>query len=232
MFFYEFILLILGSILFLALLIILIIYAVKSRPLKGLLPFFIIPILMIGYPGYQKISYDNGVVTIEKQLKEVANNPSDSTARKNLEQTLSEIQERPTTNTKVLVDAGKASAVIGDTLKALSFLKNALQIKPDLIEANNLKKKYSTPRVRLEKLSDDLQKNPTNSSTRKELESDLKTFQDTTKLNAAAYTTIANAHLLLGDTIKAKKYTDSALIKNPTYIKAKELNKKLIIKNR
>ncbi|MEO8399370.1 MAG: hypothetical protein ABI550_06075, partial [Ignavibacteriaceae bacterium] len=215
LYFYEFILLILGVLLFTALLIILIIYAAKGRELKVLLPFFIIPILMIGFPGYQKISYDNGVVTIEKKLEELAKNPSDSSARKDIQNTIADIENRPTSNTETLINVGKGSAAVGDTVKALSFINDAIKLEPNLSEAKRLKKLYSTPPVNIEKLSSDLQNNPNNITLRRDLQKEVNNYKDSSHLSAASYENISTAHLVLGDTTKALKYADSALIINP-----------------
>src|SRR6266704_212438 len=59
---YEVIMLFLGVILFLVLIFILLRSVVKDQPWGKLVPFFLVPIFMIGFPAFKKISYDDGKV--------------------------------------------------------------------------------------------------------------------------------------------------------------------------
>src|SRR5687767_7661917 len=74
---YEVVLLLLGSIMFLALVIMLIIYSAQRRRLKPLFMFFAVPVLMIVWPSIQKIRIDGKGAEIEKQIAEVQKNPSE-----------------------------------------------------------------------------------------------------------------------------------------------------------
>lgn len=137
--FYEIVLLILGTLLFLVLLFALVYSLVKKRDIKILALFFVISIIMIGYPSIQKIKFDNGVVEIEKRTKELAQNPADSTAQKALMKTLSEIERRPISNPATLVKIAEAQAAIGDTAQALNYVDSALKEAPNLPAATRLR---------------------------------------------------------------------------------------------
>jgi len=127
LFHYELILLILGVILFITMLIILIIFAVKGRPFKGLLAFFILPIVMIGFPSYQKITFDNGVVTAEKYARQLSENPADSTLRNKLQETMNNIENRPVSEPSTLLKLSKATLTLGDTVKAIRLAEDVLE---------------------------------------------------------------------------------------------------------
>jgi len=143
--FYELVLLVLGVLLFLVLLFALIYSIIKKRDLKVLALFFVLSIIMIGYPSIQKIKFDNGVVELEKRTRELKENPANTAAQNELTKSLSEIEKRPTTNPTTLVKIADAQAAIGDTAKALKNIRDALAVQPDLPQANRLRKRIETP---------------------------------------------------------------------------------------
>jgi hypothetical protein len=73
---YEFILLVLGILLFFVLLFLLIFCVVKNRSIKPLLLFFVLSLVMIGFPGIQKIKFEQAGIEFEKAAKEALNNPT------------------------------------------------------------------------------------------------------------------------------------------------------------
>jgi hypothetical protein len=135
----EIILLVLGIILFLALLFILIYMVLNKRNFKYLIGFFLVPVLMIGFSSIKKISYDNGVIDIEKETKQVNNNPNDKVARKILFENIENMESRASSDPSALVTISKARLSLGDTVKAHQSVNKAFKLKPDLVPARNLK---------------------------------------------------------------------------------------------
>ena len=127
---YERVLLLMGVVLFIALLVFLIYFVVKNKPYKGLLPFFSIPIVMVGFPGIQKITFDNGIVGIEKLTEEVEQNPNDTTAKKDLEAKLKSIKSRPISQSANLRILERAYSAVGNQQKATEFRTRLLPVKP------------------------------------------------------------------------------------------------------
>ena len=144
---YEIVLLFLGVILFLVLVFILVYYVLKRRAIKGLLLFFPIPIVMIGFPGIEKIRFDNGIIEIEKSAERLEQNPADTTARSALRAHVAELEQRPVTDPSTLVSVARAHAATGDTLKAMAYVDSALKANPNFQEALTLKKHYRSLRV-------------------------------------------------------------------------------------
>ncbi len=62
--FYEFVLLILGAIMFIVLLILLFVLVKTGNEKKILLAFFLLSLLMIGFQGIQKIQSDIGAISL------------------------------------------------------------------------------------------------------------------------------------------------------------------------
>lgn len=125
--FYEIVLLCLGVLFFFVLLFVLIYFVVKNRPIKAVIPLFLVSVVMISFPGIQKIRFDNGVIEIEKLTQEVEQNPGDSAAKKELANKLSKIENRPVLNPLTIKKLEKAFTAIGDTRKA-TILKDKLRI--------------------------------------------------------------------------------------------------------
>ncbi len=127
LFIYEIVFLVLGVLFFLVLLFILVYFVVKNRRIKWLVPLFLISFTMIGFPGIQKIKFENGMLEIERSTQKVEQNPGDSAAKKELANKLSKIENRPVLNPLTIKKLEKAFTVIGDTRKA-TILKDKLRI--------------------------------------------------------------------------------------------------------
>jgi hypothetical protein len=78
---FEVLLLLLGVVLFVALLLALLRNVFKDKPYAALLPAFFIPIVMIGYPSIESIQYQNGVVEIQKAADQLQADPSNPQAQ-------------------------------------------------------------------------------------------------------------------------------------------------------
>ena len=223
LYFYEFILLVLGVLLFITMLVILIVFVIQRRGLKELIIFFFLPVIMIGYPSIQKIKYENGVISLEKQAKEVALDPKNNEARNNLKQTLEEIENRPSSNSKSLVTFGKAQAVLGDTVKAEKFVDRALRISPNLSEAKKLQSQFNTNQVQIERIISDIKENPGDLAKKTELKNKISNFAVTPNPSVSVLTTAAKAHASLGDTAKTLKFVNATLNKDMNNTEAKKL---------
>jgi tetratricopeptide (TPR) repeat protein len=187
----------------------LIIYSIQKRQLKQLFLFFILPLLMIGYPGIQKISYDNGVLSIEKYNKLLAESPKDTTLRNELEETIEKVENRPVTNTQTLVNLSKSHAILGDTLKAIDRLDDALKVDSNLKVASRMKQSFTTQGVKVDLLTKAVENNPENQQAKAQLEREITVLEQNPNLSETAMKRIVNSSAALGDTTKVLKYIDS-----------------------
>jgi hypothetical protein len=114
---YEILMVVLGTLFF----IVLLVRLLRTRDnYGGLIAFFLLAIVMIGYPSIQKIKYDNGVVEIDKIGSGEVPPPSDPKARASVAETLAFVEQRaPTPITQARVAA--AYQKIGDAGKALDI---------------------------------------------------------------------------------------------------------------
>jgi len=134
---YEIVLLVMGVLLFLVLVFLLIYFVINKRTYKGLLPFFIIPLAMVGFPSIQKITFDNGMMGIEKLTKEVEQDPTNAEAKKELEVKLKTIENRPISQPSNLRILEKAYTAAGDSQKVNIYRERLLPVKP--IRKDNIK---------------------------------------------------------------------------------------------
>jgi len=226
LYFHELILLVLGILLFIAILVLLIIYAAQKRPVKELVLFFLVSVIMIGYPSIQKIVYDNGVITVEKLAKAISKDPSDGEQRNELEMKMRKMEKRAGKDPETLVEFGKAQAILGDTVNADRYVGKALRISPDFSDAKELQTRFNTPQVQIQKIMTEFEKNPENTEVKTELENKVSNFAVAPGSNASVMITASKAHALLGDTIKALLLADSALQKDNKNVEAAALKKR------
>ncbi len=131
---YEALLMALGALLFIVLVGIMLFYVVKERPIKPLLAFFALPVLMIGFPGIEKVKFGDSVELVTKSLEVLEANPDDTEARAALQSEIQAIEGRVlTAQTKRLVLEAKAVLQKPSESKTPGTLKPAvtpLKVKP------------------------------------------------------------------------------------------------------
>lgn len=123
---YEIVLLALGMLLFLVLLFLLIFCVITKRSYVGILPLFLVCIIMLGFPSIQKIKFDNGVLEIEKLTKKVEQNPRNIEAKRELETKLKQIEGKEISTPSTLRILEKAYTVVGDSPKATIYRNKIL----------------------------------------------------------------------------------------------------------
>src|SRR6266700_8163783 len=84
----ETVLLILGTVLFVVLIFAFVYQLTRQRSLGPLLGFFVVPIVMIGYPSIRSIEFKDGVVSIDKTTQQLLSNPTDASVRESLQKQL------------------------------------------------------------------------------------------------------------------------------------------------
>ena len=127
---HEIVFLLLGILLFLVLLFVLVYFVINGRALKRLPLFFMIPIIMIGWPSIEKIKFSGSLGSLEMALKSLQANPSDPAALAAVQEGISEIESRPVFKSSTQRILSNAQVAIGDTVKAIDYLDRTLSAKP------------------------------------------------------------------------------------------------------
>src|SRR5690554_1591041 len=98
----EVLMFIMGGLLFLVLLFLIILFALRNKPLKPLLLFFIVPLIMLGWPSIAKIKIDASGVDLVKTLERLEDSPDDPALQAEVERNLAELESKPISSPETL----------------------------------------------------------------------------------------------------------------------------------
>jgi tetratricopeptide (TPR) repeat protein len=224
----EVVLLILGIVLFVVLVIAFFYQLMHQRSIAALLGFFILPVVMIGYPTITSIQYGNGVLTVEKTTDQLLNNPANPQSRQALEQQVQQIASRASTNPSDAVTLAKAQFALGHEQDAVQSLQKALQAKADLPEALQLKQKIEIAQ-NLQSLAAKVEQEPANQEARTDLQKNITAAAQIKWANPNAVTSLARAQTALGDHAAALKTIDKAVAIDPKSAPAQKLRQNILL---
>jgi hypothetical protein len=210
---YEAILLVLGIVLFVMLMAVLVIYALKGREIASLLPFLGVVVLMIGFPGIQKFNYNNGVIEIERIARTAA--VGDTSAAAKVDDAIRAVAPRARRDPEALLRFAQAKATLGDSIAALTYADSALTVDPGLQPARQFQKQILTPRVDLERTVNRFNANPRNEQLRRDVTTKVGVYEQRRDTSFVGSMTKARARAAIGDTALALNHLDSAAVRNP-----------------
>ena len=127
---YEQVMLGLGILLFLVLLFILLRCVVKDKPWGKVAGFFLLPILMIGFPSIQKVSYDDGKISLEKATHDLSDDPTDTASRQQVEAGMQKLRMRGGNDPSTLVTLAGAHWALGNYDSSQQLTEEALRLSP------------------------------------------------------------------------------------------------------
>lgn len=138
---FEIVLMVLGVLLFVALLIAFLRLVFTGKPYAALLMFFVLPIVMIAYPSIQSVTFGNDSVTIDKGTTELLDHPDDKQLRATLQADVEKISARPARDAETAATLARAHFALGNDEAAQANLQKALQANPNLPAAKELQQK-------------------------------------------------------------------------------------------
>ncbi len=223
---YEIILMGLGILMFLALLSILIVFAVQGKPFRSLLWFFVISVVMIAYPSFQSFRYKDWGVDFQKKAKELEANPKDTAAAKAITEQLEKIDPaRVEENAEILTTAAKAQEATGNLEKAAKNIEKAAKVKPQSKEIQKTQKEIQKKIEVKEKFNNDIralndgiqkiEKNPNDVQTVTAVKEQLNKVTIPDFYDAKDQLVIANAHAMVGQSDEALRTIEAATKINP-----------------
>jgi tetratricopeptide (TPR) repeat protein len=200
-----------------------------QRSVAALLGFFILPIVMIGYPSIKSIQYKDGVISVEKTTDQLLANPADAQSRQALEQQVQQIASRPPASANDSVTLAKAQFALGHEEAAAQNLQKALQAKPGLPEALALKSKMEVAQ-NLQRLAAQVEQNPADQQARTELQNNIGKATQLKWANPVAVTALARAQTALGDHAHALETINKAVAIDPKAVPAVKLRESILLK--
>ncbi len=223
---YEVVMLVGGSLLFLASLILLVVFAATGKPFSKLLLFFGISIVMIGFPAYSKIQISENGVDLEKDSAELVQNPANQQLRSSVSTEVAALAPRNFSDPTMLTSIAKAQIALGDNSGAQENVAKALQAAPGNSDAVALEKRLQLD-SNLVQLTAKVKSDPNDGAAKSQL-SQVVTELDKTPIASPVTTlNIAYAHSALGNQAQAAETVKKALQINPNLKDAVELQNKL-----
>lgn len=223
---YQIVLMVLGIILFFVFVGAFVALMIKGKPYVKLLPFFLLPIVMIGYPGIESVSYQNGVVTITNATESLQQNPTDNTLRQTLQTAVDKTASRPTTNPDTITAIAAAQFALGDHQAAEAKLKTALEKSPQLPAAIALEKRIELNK-NLNALTTQVEQNPGNEAARANLQQTVAQGSALKISSPVMITNLARAQAAVGNQQQAVKLADQALKIQPNLAEAAAVKQQL-----
>lgn len=184
----QFILLIMGLILFVVLVFLLIWNVMKKRPVKALLAFFLLPVIMVAYPTIQSIKIGGIVIekikNVETATAAVAASPENPAAVGQLNAAIAQLKAtgRTEDNSNALLAIGTAQMALGNYNKAADYLTKAERVAP------GAQKIDATSKILAKKIKEREDFSKTIYLLDNQMNQLLKTPDDTVSLNVIAHT--------------------------------------------
>ncbi len=138
---YEIVLLFLGIFLFMLLCVALAYLLYKGENIKKLLYFFVVSIIMIGYPSIQEVRIENDKIAFTKYKDQVRENPNDTTALANLEKLLPTMESR-SSSPDDLIQLSEAYVLTENSQKAIEIAEKGIKKEATIDESETLRQQH------------------------------------------------------------------------------------------
>lgn len=234
---HELVLMILGFILGLVLIFVFLFLALRGKTNLKILYGFIAPLIMIGYPSIQSVSFSKDVVKIDKLIQDVNKNPSDTTAQRAL---IDQIQTLPKsrclTSTEALTTIADAQSALGLYDSAKVTIQKAIerdpnsdkakQSKQDIQEKWHIQKEFEQKVDVIKSNINKLEKRPTDTKLRDSIAAnllDLKAMDAPVRVQQTQAIWVAKAAAIVGEKQAAEQITTAVLNANPKLEEASKL---------
>jgi tetratricopeptide (TPR) repeat protein len=223
---YEVVMMVLGVLLFLALVFAFVVLVMRGKSYAKLLAFFAVPVVMVGFPGLKSFEFSEGAVKVEKLTRALEENPTDKNVRKSLEQEVADVSARPSTDPQVAVSVARAHIALGDDTAAQAKISKALKEAPKLRPALELRKRIELDR-NLVALTSQVKQNPDDTAAQARLEETAAKVAQLPIASPGALTRLARAQEALGEQAKAEANVNKALRIDPNLAPAIKLREQM-----
>jgi len=238
---YEIILMVFGVIV-LAVAIFLVVWnSIKNKPISPLISLFVIGIVLVGWPGIQSVSYDDGKIEIQKMAQQLTTNPADTALQNKLEKSVAAFDTtRAKKDPAALTTISTAYYALGKYDDADKFNKKALVIDPKLQSAVNLKSQIATQVLaknnynqKIQQLTNSLQsvqpgKGVTNADSAKKIATILNETKPPVYTDEKSSLVIAKSLASVNNKAKSLDVVNKVLAANPQSLEALQLKKDIV----
>lgn len=202
---YQSLLMIMGIIIFIVLVFLLIWSVIKKRSFVTLLPFFLIPVIMVAFPTLRSVKIGDIVINVKKLTAIVNNNPADTGAGNQLEKSVEQLKATGNLarNGDALLAVANAQIALGKYDSAALYLNKAgqtasqpseiISAKKELNHAITLNQNFSHRIQELNRLIENLKKRPDDTAVLHEIGKTLSTLQVPHYITSQEAETLAKA---------------------------------------
>jgi tetratricopeptide (TPR) repeat protein len=223
---FETVMLASGALLLVVLVGVMVMLALKGAAFAKLLPFFVFPIVMIGWPSIRTFEFSTSLGKIKLSIGTLENDPADSNARKALKAALPKVENGSSSDPGTLTLVARAALALGDTKVATDHIDRALQLAPTFADATRLQGRIQAEES-LPTLTKQVEAAPFDALARSHLEQSIAGITSTPVLNPTTLSNIARGQAALGDITRALSNTQTALQIDPGLPQALELRQKI-----
>jgi hypothetical protein len=206
----EVVLLVLGVVLFVVLVFAFVYQLRHQRSFKSLLLFFLVPVLMIGYPTIKSVQYKDGALTLDKLTRELAENPTDRKLREALDEKVKDVAPRVANSPKDAVKLAQAQFDLGRDDEAARSLERVPAGKGNLPEVRELRGRLDQV-DRLRTLAGKVEANPGDQQSRADLQRNLAAVDHVKWANPNALAVVSKAQSAVGERAKAQASIEKAI---------------------
>lgn len=211
---YEIVMLALGVFLFLVLILAFVMLVMRGQPYGKLFMFFVLPIVMVGFPGVKSFEISRDLFKIEKYTRDLEKDPTDKSLRESLKQEVANVSDRPLADPRASTTIARAQLALGHEAAAVTRVEKALEKAPQLPAALELKKRIELNRD-LSTLTSQVEQNPGDAGARTKLAATVGAVTQLPVASPKTMVTIARAQEVLGEQARARSYVDRALTIEP-----------------
>jgi len=219
---YEIVMLFLGIVLFVVLVVGLVYQLMHKRSPAGLVVFFVISIVMMGYPSIKSFQVQAEGVTIETTAQALQADPTNPKLRADLEKQVGTIGDRPVSDPATLTRVATGQFMLGNDKAAEQNVSKALQLDANVPNAQALQSKITAVQT-LDSQAAAVEAHPDNPAAKTQLQQTLNQATQQPIANPVALAKIARAQLVLGQRDKANENANRALQINPDLTEAKKI---------
>ena len=138
---YEIVMLAAGAMLFVVLVVLLVMRVVQNRAFALLLPFFFLPIAMIGFPAVKVIKFGDSTLELKDEVRRLASKPAGAISmaeRAELRLKVDELKPRAKDNPEALILVAQAETLLGNVAAGRRVVDEVLRLDPGSQVARDL----------------------------------------------------------------------------------------------
>lgn len=233
---FEIVLLIMGVIIFLALIFLLIWNDLKKEKIVALLPFFLIPVILVGYPSVQSVEFKDDGLSIQKYTQDVKADPTDTASIHALTDKLEAFRSNPSrvmNNPEALATIAGAQLALGNLDSAALTIGQASRIAPQsgdvkrtAAEINQhlvVRQQFNSGVSSLEQDLLKLQSHPGDTLATGNITRVLSTMQQPAYIDAPSALVLAKALAVMNQPAQSVQVINQVLSTNASSVEARQL---------